>query len=580
MNKAVNYIKDEIVTVSIYDVNEYPMHHHKDPEIIFVINGRAAVHTSFYSIESIKENDFIFINADTIHNIERVGSEPCRIMSIHFHMTGIAALYNVPVFSAFSIASFDEYSPQQTIEQLRRYIIDIAVCYLRDADYKTGLPDMVLECYTYMMNNFQWFYYDDYILHNYPQRLPLTQITRAEEILTYMQEHYSRKLTLSNVADAFYLNKYYLSHLLKDTLGMSFQDLLNAIRLNIALYPLLESGKSVEEIAEECGFSSAAYLRKAFAVHAKTSLSGYRKRYGKKASGSGNADIISCGREKQCEYLMSYRRKYYPEDFLEEKTQRLPVHISLANTAEVAQHHCRQLRVTPQTLFHLDRMREALEEITFDRIFAVKDQFTGILEAYGSWKFMEPVKSLCREFHMELQMVCGEEALACQNTEAPAVLGGESSMYAEKGFRTKWYYFYFLKNQLYDEVIFDEKFCTVTRQDRKISILCNNAAQDKYGSKPCGKEIFLHIEGIQCNYSILTYTMQFDGKDEVKMWRDIGAPQCISRNLRETIRCGCFPEISCTHSTAQYDLLKGITLNPGEIKLLLLIPDEEAARKD
>ena len=94
--------------------------------------------------------------------------------------------------------------------------------------------------------------------------MPLAQITRAEEILNYVQAHYSDRLTLADVADAFYLNKYYLSHLLKDSLGMNFQDLVNAIRLNIALYPLLDSQKSIDEIAEECGFSSAAYFYRVF----------------------------------------------------------------------------------------------------------------------------------------------------------------------------------------------------------------------------------------------------------------------------------------------------------------------------
>lgn len=581
MSETRNYIKGEIVSVAIYDVEEYPMHHHKDPEIIFIIDGQASVHTSFYSIDAIEENHFIFINADTIHNIEKIGG-PCRVMSIHFHMDHIAHLYNVPAFSAFSMASFDQYSSTQTIEQLRRYLINIACCYMeKTSSYKSELSDIVLECYTYMMNNFQWFYYDDYILHNYPQRLPLTQITRAEEILTYLQEHYSEKLTLSNVADAFYLNKYYLSHLLKDTLGMSFQDLLNAIRLNIALYPLLESGKSVEEIAEECRFSSAVYLRKAFAVHAKVSLSTYRKRYGKRNPEDSIPDIICYGKEEQLSYLKMYQRKYYPEDFLVENTERLSVYVILGNTYESSDNifRARQLQVTPQTLFHMDYMRDIFCEMDFDRVFAKTSDFDRLYEFYGSYEFFSPVRDLCREFGIDMEIIGEEDEEIEKINETASVFGRETSMYGEKGFRTKWYYFHFLINRLYNERVFDKEFCTVSRQGKKISILCNNIGEDKYRQDLSRKEIFLHIEDIQCNYSIFTYTLQFHGDDEVAVWRSIGAPNSVSRPLRETIRSCCFPKVSHSRSTAQYDLLKGITLEPGEMKLLMLVPEEESPEK-
>ena len=119
MKEARNYSKYEVVSVSIYDNVEYPMHYHPDPEMIFVLEGAARIHTSYYTIDRMEENEFLFINRSTVHNIEKIGSEPCRIMSIHFHMKDIAELFSLPELAAFSIASFDAYCPPNITAQLR-----------------------------------------------------------------------------------------------------------------------------------------------------------------------------------------------------------------------------------------------------------------------------------------------------------------------------------------------------------------------------------------------------------------------------------------------------------------------------
>ena len=720
MKEARNYSKYEVVSVSIYDNVEYPMHYHPDTEMIFVLEGAAKIHTSYYTIDRMEENEFLFINSSTVHNIEKIGSEPCRIMSIHFHMKDIAELFSLPELAAFSIASFDAYCPTNITAQLRKYLVDIASAYFSlPAAKESELSDKVLECYVYMMNNFQWFYYEDYILRNYPQRMPLAQITRAEEILNYVQAHYSDRLTLADVADAFYLNKYYLSHLLKDSLGMNFQDLVNAIRLNIALYPLLDSQKSIDEIAEECGFSSAAYFRKAFAKQAKVPLSRYRKTYAKRTLTIRQPDIREYSAEEQQRLLTEYKRKYFPGEFFATGVKRIPVRVELKTPpyrrrlpAEL-----RAVRLTPQALLMPDQLKVLLGERRIEEVVAVESDFVkmravcgageipgqrgglepgespgargmsgtggslergdsfgsesfaglenglaaseasgekersatgsvlgrrnrsesgtaperGSLSGYGdrleSWDIFEPVVGLCRGagIEMGLRVSCGDAGLAeasagvedgvpalirrlrrrqvsdsygdasmyVSSTDLiPAVSGTEFSMYSRKGLRTRWYYLYFLLDQLYDEVIFENDSCTITRNGSELGILLYNIPDvpgdmrelSGPGDVPSGmeetpdheaerKEVFLHLEDIECNYTMVSYTFDFFAESEEDVWRTIGAPEAMGSAVRETIRSSCFPKVAYAHSTSQYDLLREIALEPGELKLLRLIPE-------
>ncbi len=674
MKESRNYSKCEIVSVTIYDNVEYPMHFHSDMEMIFVLEGAARVHTSFYTIDRMDENNFLFINSSTIHNIEKLPDEPCRIMSIHFRTEDIAGLFSLPELSAFSIASFDEFCSPEIIAQLRRYLVDIASEYysLQSRD-ESRISDMVLECYTYMMNNFQWFYYEDYILRNYPQRLPLSQITRAEEVLTYLQAHYSERLSLTEVADAFFLSKYYLSHLLKDTLGMNFQDLLNAIRLHIALYPLLDSKKSVEEIAEECGFSSAPYFRKAFAKQAKVQLSTYRKTYAKRTLSVCRPDIREYSEEEQEQLLTEYKMKYFPREFFSTGVKRIPINVELKKPP--CRHSLpeafRTLKFTPAALMSADLLGAVLGELKIRTVTADMNDFVKMQEICGSWNFFEPIVRICREKGIKFEL-CGEahggrkpqaggpanivgKSQACgpanivrksqKNSTAdeyeinalneykagdmepmvcdlmPTICGTEFSMYGHKGLRTCWYYLYFMLDQLYDEVIFESEDCTITRSGNEICILfynipgkpeecpardtnsMNGTNQSTGNNFSCGmerlvqsvrdirhsmsggtnsgalygtekKEIFLHLEDIECNYMIISYTWGCFSESEEDVWCSIGAPDSMGSAVRETIRNSCFPEVTYAHSASQYDLLKEIALQPGEMKLMRLIPEE------
>ena len=720
MKETRNYSRYEIVSVSIYDNIEYPMHYHPDPEMIFVLEGAARIHTSYYTIDRMEENEFLFINRSTVHNIEKIGSEPCRIMSIHFHMKDIAELFSLPELAAFSIASFDEYCPPNIIAQLRKYLVDIASSYFSlPAAKESELSDKVMECYVYMVNNFQWFYYEDYILRNYPQRMPLAQITRAEEIINYVQEHYSDRLTLADVADAFYLNKYYLSHLLKDSLGMNFQDIVNAIRLNIALYPLLDSQKSIDDIAEECGFSSAAYFRKAFAKQAKVPLSRYRKTYAKRTLTNRQPEIKEYSEEEQQRLLTEYKRKYFPGEFFATGVKRIPVRVELKTPPYRRRlpAEFRAVRLTPQALLSLDQLKNLLGERRVETVVALESDFVkmraacgageipgqggslepgespgargmsgtggslergdsfgsesfaglenglaaseasgekersatgsvlgrrnrsesgtapgrGSLSGYGdrleSWDIFEPVVDLCRGagIEMGLRVSCGDAGLAeasagvedgvpalirrlrrrqvsdsygdasmyVSSTDLiPAVSGTAFSMYGRKGLRTRWYYLYFLLDQIYDEVIFENDSCTITRNGSELGILLYNIPDVPGGMRelsgpgdvPSGmeetpdheaerKEIFLHLEDIEFNYTIISYTFDFFSESEEDVWRTIGAPEAMGSAVRETIRSSCFPKVAYAHSTSQYDLLREIALEPGELKLLRLIPE-------
>ncbi len=84
-------------------------------------------------------------------------------------------------------------------------------------------------------------------------------VTLIANILTYIDNHYARPLTIEATAKALGYNKSYFSRLFNKCIGTSFNNYLNFLRLDKFEELQARSGdKSITELAYECGFSSLA----------------------------------------------------------------------------------------------------------------------------------------------------------------------------------------------------------------------------------------------------------------------------------------------------------------------------------
>lgn len=97
------------------------------------------------------------------------------------------------------------------------------------------------------------------------------------KVLDYLNANYQNKLTLSSIADEFYIPKTSLSYTFKKYMDCSLIDYLLFLRIMKAKEYLLNTKKSIEEIAELCGFSSANYFGLIFKQKEHLSPMQYRK---------------------------------------------------------------------------------------------------------------------------------------------------------------------------------------------------------------------------------------------------------------------------------------------------------------
>ena len=94
--------------------------------------------------------------------------------------------------------------------------------------------------------------------------------------LKYMEENYTQKITLAEVAEKTYVSQWHLSKLLNGHTGKSFSELLNHIRIEEAKKLLKDPSLRIGDISEEVGFMDVAHFSKVFKKLEGISANEYR----------------------------------------------------------------------------------------------------------------------------------------------------------------------------------------------------------------------------------------------------------------------------------------------------------------
>lgn len=97
------------------------------------------------------------------------------------------------------------------------------------------------------------------------------------KIISYINTNYNHQITLKVLCDKFFLSKVSLCKKFKDVMKCSIMEYVNQMRLSKAKLLLRDTNKTIEEIALDCGFSSANYFGLIFKKEVGLSPLNYKK---------------------------------------------------------------------------------------------------------------------------------------------------------------------------------------------------------------------------------------------------------------------------------------------------------------
>lgn len=99
------------------------------------------------------------------------------------------------------------------------------------------------------------------------------------DVKYYLDTNYTKKITLDDLAEQFFINKFYLTRLFKEQFGFSINTYLMQLRITEAKKLLRFSDFSIEKISRECGLNDANYFSRMFKKVEGISPGEYRKRW-------------------------------------------------------------------------------------------------------------------------------------------------------------------------------------------------------------------------------------------------------------------------------------------------------------
>jgi two-component system response regulator YesN len=106
--------------------------------------------------------------------------------------------------------------------------------------------------------------------------------TKAKE---FIWGNYNQDISLKKIAEAVGINPFYLSHLFRKEMGISFLEYLTSVRLSIAKKLLQQTNLSIIEICLEVGYQDPSHFAKIFRKKEGIHPTEYRKRLIEQSSG-------------------------------------------------------------------------------------------------------------------------------------------------------------------------------------------------------------------------------------------------------------------------------------------------------
>lgn len=102
---------------------------------------------------------------------------------------------------------------------------------------------------------------------------------RINKVCLFIQNNFQNKIYLKEIADLIYLTESNFCKFFKRATGKTYSDYLNEIRINEASRLLIQTDKTVSQIAFNCGFETLSYFNRVFLNKKGMTPSIYRKKH-------------------------------------------------------------------------------------------------------------------------------------------------------------------------------------------------------------------------------------------------------------------------------------------------------------
>lgn len=258
--EKITYEEDFPINIKVVNVKNYPLHYHQDIEFIYVLQGEIMLKNVCHNYH-LKEGDVFTNNGHEIHGMHAITED--NVIAIIQVSNRFFTQY-FPELPKACFMTFVRNEKTSKIDALRKMILIILMDYSYGSiNYKSKCISQMIDTIKYMNQYFNLFAFEGQIVTSFKNDNPVI-INRISKIINYIYENHTNKISLDELAEIEHLSSYYLSHLIKESMGINFQEFLCFARIEMSELHLLDTDNKISTIAKEVGFSTTSYYKKYF----------------------------------------------------------------------------------------------------------------------------------------------------------------------------------------------------------------------------------------------------------------------------------------------------------------------------
>lgn len=225
-------------------------HWHEEIEFNYVISG-----TSVITIEqqeySLEKGTLAIVNSNTLHSA-CVTYAPYSCKVIAFSPSNLVERFTL---QNMLFQPFIKDDPQ-----IDYYMTQIfKECEEQQSAYKDNCKAYITQLLVYLCRN----YMSD-ILSERISAQRITKLTLLNQVLLYIDEHYTEPISNKQLANIMYLSEDYFCHLFRKNVGVAPQIYIKQIRLEKARELILSKEFSITEVARMVGYQDYNHFGRQF----------------------------------------------------------------------------------------------------------------------------------------------------------------------------------------------------------------------------------------------------------------------------------------------------------------------------
>lgn len=271
--ELINHQEGVNIHAFLVTIHRRKTHYHSDIELLIPIDGAVSIHVGKKSY-NVGQNDFFIVNAYEPHSLSSIGASNALLV-LQFNPNFAREYY--PGFSAIRVQ--EPLITRKGMPRLYQELLKgMQAITLSIGRRETGFPLALvgeLNRLAHAVVRFGSYEQHPQASHTREER----SRARIMNIIAYIQENYSAKPSLAELAGQEGLEPSYLSHFIRDAFGMSFREYVIRLRLEHAVRLITGTDLRYIDVCLESGFSDHRYLNKALADAFGMSPAGVREAF-------------------------------------------------------------------------------------------------------------------------------------------------------------------------------------------------------------------------------------------------------------------------------------------------------------